>query len=211
MTAAIITAIVLFLILTIRVGISAEYSDDGFSAVLNVAFIKMTIYPTKKKAADHTQSKNKKATENTENETKNKKGGLLPKFWGILELAQNTLSRLRKKLLIDRLIIHYTSGSDDPFDAVMAYGYTAAGINAIYPAFTNIFKIKESEFFTSVDFTLTQPVIYVNIRLSLSVFAILYIAIFFFIDYFRIKKDEKTVSNAAKNKDNNRKVDSNGK
>lgn len=212
LVAAIICAVFL-IVLSIRIGVSAEYSASGFLAALTVCNIRITLYPRNK------AKKKKNVSKGTKTESKDQKekkpltgeGGRISEFLQLMPPVQRALGCLKKKLVIDRITIHYTSACDDPFDAVMAYGCANAGISAVYPVLYDMFKIKKSDFYTSVDFNLSQPVVYINLKLSLSVFAILYIAILFLIEYLRISGTKDSAAGTPVDRKHNRKADQNGK
>ncbi len=204
----VILTILLILLLT-RVKVSAEYSEDGALVNLRIAFVKIRLYPKKDKRIAKTKKRKKaQAKAETLSEKKSKKGGALPGFWDIIELSKNTFGRLRKKLLIDRLVIRYTAASDDPFNAALSYGLLSGGIGAVYSALANVFRIKKSEFYTSVDFDSKKPLVYVGIRLSMSIASILYVVSALLIDYYKIKKAE--TSNNTDDKQPN-KIENGGK
>ena len=94
-----------------------------------------------------------------------------------LRAVGELLSRLRRKIAIDKLTVHYTVASDDPASAAMTFGYASAGVNALMPVLENTFKIKERDVGAAVDFEAEENVIYVDAQLTIAVWEIIYIAL----------------------------------
>ena len=118
----------------------------------------------------------------------------------VLSALGELLGRLRRKISIDKLTVHYTVAAEDPASAAMTFGYASAGINALMPAVENIFKVKDRDVGVAVTFDKTEGDIYVDAQLTLAVWEIFYIV-------FAVWPVVKNIVRQFLNK---RKVDTNG-
>lgn len=118
----------------------------------------------------------------------------------VLNAVGELLGRLRRKISIDRLTVHYTVASEDPASAAMTYGYASAGISALMPVIENIFKVRERDVGVAVTFERSEGDFYIDAQLTLAIWEILYIA-------FAVWPVVKAVIAQYMNK---RKVDKNG-
>ncbi|HBR07805.1 MAG TPA: hypothetical protein DD735_02780, partial [Clostridiales bacterium] len=68
------------------------------------------------------------------------------------------MGRFRKKLTVNRLMLHVVLASDDPYAAAILYG----GVNSALPALMAIaeqtLNIRDSDIRTEVSFESTEPV-----------------------------------------------------
>ena len=101
--------------------------------------------------------------------------GSLKEITDMLPALKETLSRIRRKLLIKRLAIHYTAGGADPSDIAMAFGAANAGLSTILPLLEDNFKIRRRDFRTLADFESDQHKIYINAAASIAVWEALYV------------------------------------
>lgn len=138
--------------------------------------------PKKEKPKKEKPEKEKPEKENPEKPPEEEKKG--PGIKITLELISTVLSavgellgRLRRKISIDKLTIHYTVASDDPYSAAMTFAYASAGINALMPAFENIFKIREHDVGAAVTFEKSEADIFIDAQLTIAIWEIIYIAL----------------------------------
>ena len=174
-----VTLLIDILILTLRVGARATLEDSVFYLKIIAGPIRLKLLPKKE---DRAKKPPKKAPEPPEEkEIKQEKK---PKIKVDLELIKTALtavgellSRLRRKLTIDKLTIHYTVASEDPASAAMTFGYASAGVGALMPVLENTFRIKDSDVGAAVDFEAKENVIYVDAQLTIAIWEIIYIAL----------------------------------
>ena len=171
---------ILILIAFLRFGVMAEYSIDGLSLRASIGIFRINIYPKKpqrKRRKEKTRVKKEKKQKGKEKSKKRefKKPGSMEEFLEILEIAKNTLGRLRRRLLIKRLIIHYTAGSDDPAKTALTFGRISAIFSTILPLLKSIFRIRKHELRSFADFDAKKPRIYVSASISISVWETVYI------------------------------------
>ena len=174
--AIILAFIILFAML--RFGLSFEYSIDGINVRAQVGFISINIFPrtekrkkTRKKRAPKKEKKLK-----LKEETKTEKPGGLKEYLDLLPTIKKTFGRVRRRLLIKVLTIHYIAGDKDPSKTAMAFGSSNLVFAAIVPIFENAFKIKHREFRASADFEATRPMIYAKVAFSIAIWESFYIA-----------------------------------
>ena len=216
-----------FLIAMLRVGARATLEDGVFGLRVLAGPVKLTLLPkaekeekaepeekdeekeAKKKAKKRKKTKKKKEKAEAEAEApageKKEKKKLpikidLELISTVLSALGELLGRLRRKISIDKLTVHYTVAAEDPAGAAMTFGYASAGINALMPAVENIFKVKDRDVGVAVTFDETQADIYLDAQLTLAIWEIFYIV-------FAVWPVVKNIVRQFLNK---RKVDKNG-
>jgi len=168
---AIVFAVILILAL-LRFGASAEYSSDGFTVVAHVGPLSFRVLPGKEKPV-----KKVKAKKEPKPKEKEKKPGSLKDFLNMLPAIKNTLSRLRRRLLIKRLTIHFTAAGEDAAATALSYGAANAVFGAITPILENNLRIRRRDFQAFADFQAVEQGIYVNAAISIAVWEVVYIAL----------------------------------
>ena len=180
MTVIITISAILLILALLRLGIMVEYGKNGFKAWAQVGFLLITIYPEKVKRVK--KVKEKKKTDMMP--------GSLKEFLDILPPIKNMLSRLRRKLLIKRLEIHYTAASKDPSNTAMIYGTANAAVSLIVPFLEEKFKIKNRDIQIFADFESEEQKIYVKTAITIAVWEVFYIA-FALLPLFKIIKPKR--------------------
>ena len=168
-SAIIISALIILALL--RFGFIAEYSDAGFNAWAKVAFLKFQILGNDKKKKAKKKPKKKKPKKQKE-----KKSVSLSAVNKILKAVKKALYRLRRRLLINKLTLYYTSAGDDPSKTAILYGAANAGLNTVIPVLERYLRIRRRDLRVFVDFTATQQTIYVKLNISIAVWEVFYIA-----------------------------------
>ena len=183
MIAAAIVVGALILIALLRVGVAAEYSREGVSVAVKVGFVKIRILPRKEKPKKPKKPKKvkkpKKPKKPKKEPEEEKKPGGLKKFLDMWPAIKTALGRLRRRLLIKKLAIHYTAAGDDPFTTALSYGASNAVFGVITPVLEKNFRIKRRDFRTDADFEATEPLIFVHAAISIAVWEIIYIGMGF--------------------------------
>jgi len=208
MIALAIVVAILILIALFRFGVSVEYSSDGVTVKAQVGPLKLRVFPREvspkkeakqklKKAAKKEKAALKKALKKQKPKDEKKPGGL-KMFFEVLPSVKTALGRIRRRLLIKRLTIHYTAGGEDPATAALTYGAANAAFNTVVPLLEKAFRIKRKDLRASFDFDAPEPLIYVNVAISLAVWEAIYIGLSF-------GKFAVSQSRGAARKPNNRK------
>jgi len=156
--------LVLLLLALLRVGVVLEYTENGLESWIKIGFLKLRINKDKKKK--------KKKKEKKESSFK---PGSLKDFLDMLKAIKNTLGRLKRKLLIKILILHYTSASDDPAKTALQFGAANAVFGIAVPLLEQNFRIKKRDLTASADFDSKEPGIYAKIIISIAVWELLYV------------------------------------
>ena len=185
MTALIILLSILALLVIIallRVGVIAEYSEDGFELVALAGPIKIKLVPGKEKAESESNKKKKNKKSNKSDKTKAvskgekaKKGGIVKKVTVVLPTVLKTLGRFFKHLRIDLLTIRYAISGDDPYDVAMGYGYANGALGYICPLLDRNFKIKKWDINVYPSFTEPEETMYIKARATISIWELVYI------------------------------------
>ncbi len=183
---------ILLVILLIRVGVDAEYSSSGFCLKIKIGFIKLTLLPRVKKNKTPSKKKTKKKRKGAENknaeksETK-KKGGSLKNLLELIPAITKALGRLRKRLVINELILHLVMAGDDPAETAINYGRANIALGSITSLLENAFRIKKRSFTADVSFLDTKTTVYCKAVLTIAIWALLYIAFGVAVKFIKIK------------------------
>ncbi len=175
-----ITILLDILILLLRVGARATLDSGVFSLRVIAGPLRLKILPPGEEKAKQPKKEKKPKEEKKpgeEEKTKPKIKITLELVSTVLKAVGELLGRLRRKISIDKLIIHYTAASDDPYSAAMTFGRANAGVYALMPVIENIFKIKERDIGAAVTFDTTESEIFVDAQLTLAIWEILYIVL----------------------------------
>ena len=167
---AIIISIFIVLAL-LRFGFIVEYSEVGFEMWVKAGFLRLRL-----KDKDEKKKPKKKKPKKKKEKKPGKKGpGSLSEFFNMLRAVKKALDRLRRKLLIKQLTLHYTSASDDPSKTALQFGAANAVFGAIIPVLERYFKIGRRDLRTAADFTAKENGIYAKIVVSIAVWEVIYI------------------------------------
>lgn len=176
-----IAGLILLLLLLgqVRLGGEVEYSETGVTAYVRLGCFNITVYPAKEKKKTKTKKEKKpkkkkpketgQPQEEPAEETKKKRGGTLKLLKKLLPVALEAAAAFKRKLRVDRLVLHLTWAADNPASAAMGYGAANAAVGTIYPLLDQAFEIQKSDVGIDVDFQRTQPEIYLKAALTLTV------------------------------------------
>lgn len=188
--ALIVLGIALFLDLLIallRVGVRATLSEGVFSLKILAGPVKLIILPKDEEKAkkpkkekpikEKSKKEEKPQEEKPEAEEKPKLKITMDLVRIILSAVGDALGRLRRKLSIDRLTVHYTVAAEDPCSAALTFGYASAAVNALMPVIENVFNVRERDVGAEVTFERQKSQIFLDAQLTLAIWEILYIAL----------------------------------
>ena len=85
------------------------------------------------------------------------------------------LKRLKRRLLIKQLTLHYTSGNDDPSKTALIFGASSAAFGVITPLIERNFRVKRRDLRASTDFVTKEQCIYAKIIISIAVWEVFYV------------------------------------
>lgn len=187
--AVIFGILLLFLLISlIRIGGEVEYSRSGINACLRVAWVRIPIYPPKasKKESEQKQRKEKKKKAEEDGQPEKKRGGTLTLLRELLPVVLEAVNALRRKIRVDQLVLRLTWAAKDPASAAMGYGAANAAMGMIYPLLDESFRIKSSEIGIDLDFQCSEPEIYVDAALTVTVGQLITLALRYGIKSIRI-------------------------
>jgi len=177
-----IVIFVLIVIALLRFGVRVEYSADGVIVQLIAGPLSPKVYPVEKDSERDEKRAKKKAAKKAKMEAKekdkppkDKPGMSLNDFMDMLPFAFNMLGRLRRRLLISRLTLHFKVAGDDASKIAMTYGAANAAMGELIPILENSFRIKRRDIRFETDFISDGQTIYANVAFSLAVWESMYI------------------------------------
>ena len=153
--------LLVLLVLALRVGCRADYSESGLFLWLTVGFLRFQLLPQKpkkerrkkrkkQKKQDAQEKKSQKAEQETDKAAKPGKLSLLLDLAGPLLRA---LGQLRRKLRVETIRLNYAiGGADDPAQAAIRYGIVSAGGGALIPLINEAFDVRDWDMHLGVDF-----------------------------------------------------------
>lgn len=179
----------LFLLGQIRVGVQAEYSQNGPAVWIRVGALHGKVLPRKKKQKKKKKKpkpkkqkppkKKKPAPPKPDEPPQSKAGGALELVRQFLPLILQAAGSFKRKLQVDVLRLEMTAGAKDPADAALLYGRANAALGAIWHPLTRAFHVKDGHAHTQIDFDRDKMVLYAYASLSLKVGQILWLGLHF--------------------------------
>jgi len=119
--------------------------------------------------------KKKKKKKEKENILKELKPGSLNEFLEMLKPVKNMLNRLKRRLLINQLVLYYTPAGEDPSKVAIQFGSANAVFGLITPVLDRHFRIKKRDLRVFADFNSTKQGIYAKLIFSMAVWEAFYI------------------------------------
>jgi len=180
----------ILLLCFVPVGVTAEYSADGPLVLAHAGPVRLKLIPKKEKPEDgetpkkkkEKKEKKKKGKTEEAGETekpKKKLGGMIPMFRELLGLVLPLLTRFKNKLRIRELILHLTVGGfgEDPAKPAILYGRAWAALGKLMPVLLQHFRIEKQSVSADIDFTAEENTIYARAKLTITIGALLRIAL----------------------------------
>ena len=148
---------VLLLLLFTPLGVSADYAAGSFKASARVMCFDLPLFPRPAKQETKAPAKKREKKPKPEKPEAEKKPKpplvtreMIP---DLLKLVLRTLSRFRRKLTVNRFLLHITVGGGDPYSAVMAYGTINYAMATVGSAAGHAFNVRSSDVQTGIDFS----------------------------------------------------------
>ena len=190
---------VLFLIGRLKVGVAAQFAEDGLTVRARLGPLRIKVFPLpkrEKKEKPKKEKKKKPPKEPKEGEKAPKpKGGALELAKTFLPLALEAAGCFWKKLVVDELELLLTVGSDDPADAALLYGQANAALGALWGPLTQAFHVVDGHAHVYLDFDAKGMTLYGMAALSLRIGQILWLGIYFGVKalcrFLRFKRNQK--------------------
>jgi hypothetical protein len=186
-------------LLCLRAGVLAEYSEDGVLVQVRMAFLRFTVVPAPKKSRNKKRKEPKKKAEPGKKAAVRKvlpkKGGSLSGLLSLLSMGLETLGDLCRLLRIEYLRIHYTiAGQPDPAGAALQYGGIQVGGDAVCLLLEQHLHILQRDISAEVDFCSENSVIYAAASCSLRVGQMLVVAFKLLMRYWTWKKRQNSAA-----------------
>lgn len=170
---------ILVLIAILPVGASVEYDSDEFRAAVLAGFLRIPVFPVKKKEKKAKKVKKKAPVKSKEKkvekkpEAKKKKGGSLQDFLPVLDRVLDFLSAFRRKLRIKHLELTLILGGGDPCDLAINYGRGWAALGNLVPLLDQAFVIKKRKLEVECDFLADTTKVIARMDISITIGRIL--------------------------------------
>lgn len=187
--------ICLVLLLQLRVGVLAEYSQTGAQVKVKAGPVRIQVYPPKpqkeKGPAKMKKTPEKKAGKDTFT------GGSLSKLKEFLPVVTSAAGELKRKIRIDDFKMDLLWSAGDPASCAMGFGAANAAAGMIWPLVEQNFHVKSHCIRTAVDFEKGSPEVYLLASATLTVGQGLSLAIRtgvrFFKTYLRLKEKDSNL------------------
>lgn len=178
--------IIVFLIGQVKVGVGAEFAQDGLTVRARLGWIRIKVFPLPKKEGKKQKKKRKAKKKQSDQSNQKAEKTIGDKVGGALELAEQFLPLALeaagcfwRKLVMDELELYLTVGGPDPADAAMLYGRANAALAALWEPITNAFHVKDGHAQVRIDFDAPGMTLYGKAALSLKIGQILWLAVYF--------------------------------
>ena len=165
-----IAAGIMVLLAILPVGISARYDEDGPLVQLIAGFLRITLFPGKKKEKKEKVKKEKKPAKKAKGKgsTAKKKGGSLEEFLPLVEKTLDFLGAFRRKLRVNRLEMNLVLASSDPADLAVNYGRAWTAVGNFMPLLEMAFVIKQRDVQVQCDFLAEKTLIGARLDISIT-------------------------------------------
>ena len=200
MIGLIIATVAIIAVALLRVGVTAEYSDSGAEIIGRIGFLKMKLYPQKKKSRrtaakdgrkkrEKSDSKRSRRKKDKDEQETGKKPGLAFDFKRVFNEAKKVLVKLKRRLLIKELTVLFVQAGGDPYKMATRQGTVLAALGLTQGALESFFRVKRYNLHSSVDFIAEEPKIYVKATLSIAVWEIISVGVAVLMLILRAKKN----------------------
>lgn len=159
MIVLLIIVALLVLLLVVPFGFSARYVDGEASVAARVLCFNIKLFPQKEKPKKEKKPKKAKKPkkEKPEKEPKKRPKPSPDVLLQLLKLGLHALARFKRKITVNRFMLHLVVAAEDPFDATMIYGAVNAGLGLIEGMKGRAFKVRQYDIKTALDFDSTEP------------------------------------------------------
>lgn len=149
------------LLLVIPFGVSARYVDGEASVAARVLCFNIRLFPRaekpKKVKKAQKPKKEKKPKEKPEKAPKKRPKPSPDELLQLLKLGLEALARFKRKLTVNRFMLHLVVAAEDPFDATVIYGAVNAGLGLVESMRGKAFKARSVDIQTALDYNSTEP------------------------------------------------------
>ncbi len=182
MTGWLIALGILILLAILPLGVSVIYNEDGPLIRIIAGFIRIKVFPLKKKdkkdnkdKKDKKKKKDKKSLKDGHKKEKtqkpkepSKKGGSVLDFLPLVKVGVDFLNGFRKKLRVNLLELKLTMAGGDPCDLGMNYGKAWEVVGNITPYLDRVFVFKKRDVDVCCDFEADKTLIFARLDLTIT-------------------------------------------
>lgn len=203
---------VLVLLLVVPFGFSAKYVGGEASVAARVLCFNIKLFPRKEKPKKEKKPKKAKKPKKPKKEKPEKEPKKRPKpspdvLLQLLKLGLDALARFKRKITVNRFMLHLVVAAEDPFDATMIYGAVNAGLGLIEGMKGRAFKVRQYDIKTALDFDSTEPRADAELTMTISLGRILAVVFAAGWGFLKIKiraaKQKAAVKAEEERKENN--------
>lgn len=193
---ALVVALVVLGVIFLPVVITADYNAQGAQLLLNIGFIRFSLYPGKTKAEDRdVKKKTSDGSKSKASETKQNTGGRLSDFLPILRSLLAFLGELRRRIKIKVLNLKITLAGGDPCDLSVNYGRTWAAVGNLQPHLNRLFNIQKQNINVGCDYISNETTVICHAEFSILLGRLLALVVRYGLrilkQYFTIKNQRK--------------------
>lgn len=192
----------LFLLSLIRVGASVSCSKKGFQLAVKAGTFRIQLFP-RKKAGKEKQKKppsRHPADAGAKPAQEKKPKDTVALALRFVPLLGEFAGRLRRRIRIDRLVLHVIWGASDPAAAARGYGAGNAVLGIVWPIIEHNFHVKDYDLSVDVDFDRQRPEFAADAQITLTIgqgaalaFYLGIHALKIYLGYRREKNEQKAV------------------
>ena len=165
---------ILTLIAIIPIGVSAFYDEDGPRVHVIAGFLRIPVFPVKKKEKKEKPPKKqppktaKTASQKTES-PKKKKGGSVHDFLPVVDAVLDFVLAFGRKLRVNNLELQLILAGSDPCDLAVNYGRGWAALGNLLPQIEKAFVIQKRDLDVECDFLADQTVVIARLDLTITI------------------------------------------
>ncbi len=197
---AVVLCILLLLLFT-PLGVSVDYAAGALKVSARVMSFDLPLFPRPAKPEQKApQKKREKKPKPEKPETEKKpKAPLITREMipELLKLVVRTLSRFRRKLTVNRFLLHITVGGGDPYSAVMAYGAINYAVATVGSAAGHAFNVRRSDVQTGIDFSAETYTVEAGMTVTINLARIIAVAAAAGVGFLKIKRSADRAAKAA--------------
>ena len=166
---------ILTLIAITPIGVSAFYDEDGPRVRVIAGFLRIPVFPTKKKEKKEKPQKKEpkakpvKTNAKKQEVPKKKKGGSLHDFLPVVDVVLDFVLAFGRKLRVNNLELKLILAGGDPCDLAVNYGRGWAALGNLLPLLEKAFEIKKRDLEVECDFLAEQTVILARLDLTITI------------------------------------------
>ena len=165
---------ILILIAIIPIGVSAFYDEDGPRAYIIAGFIRIPVFPIKKKEKKekpkkaHSPKAARPATKKQETQKK-KMGGSLHDFLPVVDVVLDFILAFGRKLRVNELQLKLILAGGDPCDLAVNYGRGWAALGNLMPQLEKAFVIQKRNLEVECDFLAENTTVLARLDLTITI------------------------------------------